>query len=55
LLGGSFAAINHLAPDSLQVDFGEPGEVSACLRVWARIDGEQFKGRVLYRSSQGEA
>jgi hypothetical protein len=52
LLGGSFAAINRLAPDSLQVDFGEPGEVSACLRVWARIDGEQSSGRVLYRSPQ---
>lgn len=52
LLGGSFAAINRLAPDSLQVDFGEPGEVSACLRVWARIDGEHLKGRVLYRSPQ---
>jgi hypothetical protein len=49
-LGGSFADINRLAPDSLQVDFGVPGEVCACLRVWARIDGEEFKGRVLYRS-----
>jgi hypothetical protein len=54
-LGGSFAAINRLAPDSLQVDFGEPGEVSACLRLWARIDGEQLKGRVLYRSPEGKA
>jgi hypothetical protein len=49
VLGGSFADISRLAPDSLQVDFGEPGEVSACLRVWARIDGEEIKGRVLYR------
>jgi hypothetical protein len=55
LLGGSFAAINQLAPDSLQVDFGVPGEVSTCLRLWARIDGEQLKGRVLYRSPQEEA
>jgi hypothetical protein len=55
LLGGNFAAINQLAPDSLQVDFGVPGEVSACLRLWARIDGEQFKGRVLYRSPQEQA
>jgi hypothetical protein len=54
-LGGTFADINRLAPDSLQVDFGIPGEVSACLRVWARIDGEELKGRVLYRSSQEEA
>jgi hypothetical protein len=50
LLGGSFADVNRLAPDSLQVDFGVPGEVAACLRVWARIDGEELKGRVLYRS-----
>jgi predicted Rdx family selenoprotein len=52
LLGGSFADINRLAPDSLQVDYGVPGEVSTCLRVWARVDGEELKGRVLYRSPQ---
>lgn len=52
LLGGTFADINRLAPDSLQVDYGVLGEVSACLRVWARIDGEEIKGRVLYRSPQ---
>src|SRR5262249_9809203 len=52
LLGGSFADINRLAPDSLQVDYGVPGEVSVCLRVWARVDGEELKGRVLYRSPQ---
>ena len=50
LLGGPFADVSRLAPDSLQVDFGVPGEVSACLRVWAKIDGEEIKGRVLYRS-----
>jgi hypothetical protein len=49
LLGGSFADINRLAPDSLQVDYGVPGEVVVCLRVWARIEGEELKGRVLYR------
>jgi hypothetical protein len=54
LLGGSFADVNRLAPDSLQVDFGVPGEVAACLRVWARIDGEELKGRVLYRSPREE-
>src|SRR5262249_59011457 len=52
LLAGSFADLNQLAPDSLQVDFGVPGEVSVCLRVWARLDGEDLKGRVLYRSPQ---
>jgi hypothetical protein len=49
-LGGNFAEINRLAPDSLQVDSGVPGEVCACLRVWARVDGEELKGRALYRS-----
>jgi hypothetical protein len=55
VLGGSFAEINRLAPDSLQVDVGLPGEVTACLRVWARIDGEELKGRVLYRPPREEA
>jgi hypothetical protein len=54
ILSGSFADVNRLAPDSLQVDFGVPGEVAACLRVWARIDGEEIKGRVLYRPLQEE-
>jgi hypothetical protein len=55
VLGGNFADVNRLAPDSLQVDFGVPGEVNACLRVWARIDGEEMKGRVLFRSPEDEA
>jgi hypothetical protein len=54
LLGGAFADINRLAPDSLQVDYGVAGEVAVCLRVWARIDGEELKGRVLYRSPREE-
>jgi hypothetical protein len=52
LLGGSFADINRLAPESLQVDYGVPGEVSVCLRIWARVEGEEIKGRVLYRSPE---
>jgi hypothetical protein len=51
-LAGNFADVSRLAPDSLQVDFGTPGEVSVCLRVWARLDGQELKGRVLYRSPQ---
>src|SRR5579884_973815 len=54
LLAGPFADISQLAPDSLQVDFGAPGEVAVCLRIWARIDGEEQKGRVLYRSPEDE-
>jgi hypothetical protein len=55
LLGGNFADISRLAPDSLQVDYGVPGEVAVCLRVWARIDKEELKGRVLYRSPREES
>jgi hypothetical protein len=55
LLSGSFADVNRLAPDSLEVDFGVPGEVAACLRVWARVDGEEIRGRVLYRPPREEA
>jgi hypothetical protein len=55
VLGGNFADINQLAPDSLQVDFGTPGEICTCLRVWARIDGEELKGRVLFRSPREAA
>jgi hypothetical protein len=55
LIAGTFADVSHLAPDSLQVDFGTPGEVAVCVRVWARVDGEEQKGRVLYRSPEDEA
>src|SRR5262249_52110687 len=55
LLSGNFADVNRLAPDSLEVGFGVPGEVAVCLRVWARIDGEELKGRVLYRPPREEA
>jgi hypothetical protein len=55
LLGGNFADVNRLAANSLEVDYGVPGEVVVCLRVWARIDGEELKGRVLYRPPGEEA
>jgi hypothetical protein len=55
LLGGNFADVNRLAPGSLEVDYGVPGEVVVCLRVWARIAGEELKGRVLYRPPREEA
>jgi hypothetical protein len=54
-LSGSFADVNRLTRDSLEVDFGVPGEVAACLRPWARLDGEELKGRVLYRPPREEA
>jgi hypothetical protein len=54
-LSGSFADVNRLTRDSLEVDFGVPGEVAVCLRPWARLDGEELKGRVLYRPPREEA
>ena len=29
---------------------GEPGDVLACLRMWARVDGKTLLGRVMYRA-----
>jgi hypothetical protein len=53
-LGGNFAAITRLADrESLGVPFGTPGEVVACLRVWARLNTDELKGRVLYRPPEG--
>lgn len=50
-LAGDFPAVSNLvADDSLQVPHGTPGEIVACLRVYARIDGHESKARVLYRS-----
>jgi hypothetical protein len=54
-LSGTFADVNRLTRDSLEVDFGVPGEVALCLRPWARLDGEELKGRVLYRPPREEA
>jgi hypothetical protein len=49
-LGGPFPAISKLVgSDNLEVEHGTPGEVAVCLRVFARIDGEELRGRVLYR------
>ncbi|MBO3459357.1 hypothetical protein G7B40_003000 [Aetokthonos hydrillicola Thurmond2011] len=51
-LSGVYADIHKLSSDydlPLKVG-GIPGEVQACLRVYARIDKEVFPGRVIYRS-----
>jgi hypothetical protein len=49
-LAGSFPTVSSLADDSnLHVEYGTPGEVVACLRVYARIDGDDLRGRALYR------
>ncbi len=51
-LWGTYADVYPFSKDDLQVDIGGiPGEVSACLRVYAKINDETLPGRVLFRSS----
>jgi hypothetical protein len=50
-LWGLYADICHFSKDDLELDLGGiPGEVSACLRVYAKINEKIFPGRVLFRS-----
>ncbi|BAY08693.1 hypothetical protein [Calothrix sp. NIES-2098] len=52
-LSGLYADICALTKDDLQLDCGgNPGEVLACLRVYARINQEESPGRVIFRSSR---
>ncbi|MFQ4144172.1 hypothetical protein [Chlorogloeopsis sp. ULAP02] len=51
-LWGIYADVYAFSKDDLQLDTGGvPGEVSACLRVYAKINDEILPGRVLFRSS----
>jgi hypothetical protein len=51
-LWGTYADIYTWSKDDLQLNIGGvPGEVSACLRVCAKINDEVIPGRVLFRSS----
>ncbi|MBO3463170.1 hypothetical protein G7B40_000960 [Aetokthonos hydrillicola Thurmond2011] len=51
-LWGTYADIFNWSKDDLQLDIGGVrGEVSACLRVYAKINDEVLPGRVLFRSS----
>lgn len=50
-LWGVYADICTLSRDNLQLESGGvPGEVSACLRVYAKINDEILPGRVLFRA-----
>ena len=51
-LWGIYADIYTYSKDDLRLeDGGIPGEVSACLRVYAKINDQIFPGRVLFRAS----
>ncbi|MCL1471221.1 hypothetical protein [Argonema antarcticum] len=50
-LWGLYADIRPWSKDDLELDSGsKPGEVLACLRVYAKINEEALPGRVLFRS-----
>jgi len=50
-LWGLYADICNWSKDDLELELGGiPGEVSACLRVYAKINEKVFPGRVLFRS-----
>ena len=51
-LWGTYADIYTYSKDDLRLEnSGIPGEVSACLRVYAKINDEIFPGRVLFCAS----
>jgi hypothetical protein len=50
-LSGLYADICAFSKDDLQLDCGGiPGEVLTCLRVYARINQEDYLGRVIFRT-----
>ncbi len=52
-LSGLYADICTLSKDDLQLECGGvPGEVLTCLRVYVRINQQEYPGRVIFRSSR---
>ncbi|NEP01025.1 MAG: hypothetical protein F6K58_20670 [Symploca sp. SIO2E9] len=52
-LWGRYSEVCDHSKNDLELDRGgSPGDVLACLRVYAKINEEVFPGRVLYRSSE---
>ncbi|MBD2136816.1 hypothetical protein H6F32_04235 [Anabaena sp. FACHB-1237] len=50
-LSGLYADVCEFSKDDLQLDSGgNPGEVLTCLRVYAKINQEEFPGRVIFRT-----
>ena len=50
-LSGLYADICQYTKDDLQQeDGGTPGEVLSCLRLYAKINEEEYPGRVIYRA-----
>jgi hypothetical protein len=52
-LSGLYADVCAFSKDDLRLELGgNPGEVLSCLRVYAKINEQEFPGRVLFRSSR---
>ncbi|MTJ54672.1 hypothetical protein FJR38_19410 [Anabaena sp. UHCC 0253] len=50
-LSGLYADVCEFSKDDLQLDCGgNPGEVLTCLRVYARINQQEYPGRVIFRT-----
>ncbi|MBE9249265.1 hypothetical protein IQ226_08825 [Dolichospermum sp. LEGE 00240] len=50
-LSGLYADVCEFSKDDLQLDCGgNPGEVLTCLRVYAKINQQQYPGRVIFRT-----
>ncbi len=51
-LWGAYADVCELSRDDIRLEQGGiPGDILACLRVYASIDGKELPGRVIYRSA----
>ena len=52
-LWGSYAEVRKWSKNDLEIDIGGiQGEVSACLRVYIKVNGDALPGRVIFRSSR---
>ncbi|MCE2719621.1 MAG: hypothetical protein ACK5HC_13895 [Dolichospermum sp.] len=50
-LSGLYADVCEFSKDDLQLDCGgTPGEVLTCLRVYAKINQQEYPGRVIFRT-----
>ncbi len=50
-LSGPYSDVKDVTSNNLKLnEGGAPGEILVCLRPYAKIDGQELKGRVIYRS-----
>jgi hypothetical protein len=50
-LSGLYGDVCEFSKDDLQLDCGgNPGEVLTCLRVYTKINQQEYPGRVIFRT-----